>query len=202
MGDGEAVDTVLAEAAAMAAEAEQGWGDAAAPVVVQLRLAEARRRYELGDLEQGRTGLDHALRLADVDGRAFTLVISLVYVADLELAAGRRGAAQTALVRAREILGDEPTAPFVHELLGVAEVRIGRVAARSAVGRGGLIEQLTDREMSILRMLPGTASQREIGAALFLSINTVKAYNKSLYRKLGAASRQEAVATARSLGLI
>ena len=51
--------------------------------------------------------------------------------------------------------------------------------------------------MSILRMLPGSASQREIGAALFLSINTVKAYNKSLYRKLGAASRHEAVSTAR-----
>jgi DUF1680 family protein len=50
--------------------------------------------------------------------------------------------------------------------------------------------------------LQGAASQREIGSALFLSINTVKAYNKSLYRKLGVASRQEAVATARVLGLI
>ena len=56
--------------------------------------------------------------------------------------------------------------------------------------------------MSILRALQGTASQREIGAALFLSINTIKAYNKSLYRKLAVTSRQEAVATARGLGLI
>ena len=46
-------------------------------------------------------------------------------------------------------------------------------------------------------MLPGTASQREIGAALFLSINTVKAYNKSLYRKLDVGSRQDAVSAAR-----
>jgi LuxR family maltose regulon positive regulatory protein len=61
---------------------------------------------------------------------------------------------------------------------------------------------LTDRELSILRILPGPANQREIGAALFLSINTVKAYNKSLSRKLGVSSRREAVATARSLGLI
>ena len=37
---------------------------------------------------------------------------------------------------------------------------------------------------------------------MFLSVNTVKAYNKSLYRKLGVASRQEAVAAARDLGLI
>jgi LuxR family maltose regulon positive regulatory protein len=56
--------------------------------------------------------------------------------------------------------------------------------------------------LSILRALQGTASQREIGEALFLSINTIKAYNKSLYRKLAVSSRQEAVATARGLGLI
>jgi hypothetical protein len=52
------------------------------------------------------------------------------------------------------------------------------------------------------RARPGSATQREIGAELYLSINTVKAYNKSLYRKLGVASRPDAVAVARQLGLI
>jgi LuxR family transcriptional regulator, maltose regulon positive regulatory protein len=33
-------------------------------------------------------------------------------------------------------------------------------------------------------------------------VNTVKAYNKSLYRKLGVTSRHEAVGAARRLGLI
>lgn len=202
LGYGEAVDTLLAEALPVAADAEQQWGDAAAPLVVQLHLATARRRYELGDLDPARTRLDHTLQLAELVGASFALVITLVYIADLELATGHRTAAQAALVRGREILDNDPTAPFVHDLLSSAENRVGRVAARSAVHPGGLIEQLTDREMSILRMLPGTASQREIGAALFLSINTVKAYNKSLYRKLGAGSRSEAVATARHLGLI
>ena len=57
-------------------------------------------------------------------------------------------------------------------------------ACRPPVARrpGVLFEELTDRELSILRMLAGSASQREIGAALFLSINTVKGYVKSLYR--------------------
>ena len=50
--------------------------------------------------------------------------------------------------------------------------------------------------------MSGTATQREIGAALFLSLNTVKAYNKRLYRKLGVASRQDAVRAGRRLGLI
>jgi LuxR family maltose regulon positive regulatory protein len=87
-------------------------------------------------------------------------------------------------------------------LLQEAEARIGRAAVKSARRSGALVDELTDRELSILRVLPGTASQREIGAAMFLSVNTVKAYNKSLYRKLGVASRQEAVTAARDLGLI
>ena len=51
-------------------------------------------------------------------------------------------------------------------------------------------------------MLPGTASQREIGAAMFLSLNTVKGYTESLYRTLDVATRQDAVLRGRRLGLI
>ena len=97
---------------------------------------------------------------------------------------------------------NERVAPYLRTWLDEAETRIGRAAARTAADSGALFEELTDRELSILRLLPGTATQREIGAALFLSINTVKAYNKSLYRKLGVACRQDAVDAARNLGLI
>lgn len=97
---------------------------------------------------------------------------------------------------------NEPVTPFLLTWLEEAESRIGRVAARTAADSGALFEELTDRELSILRLLPGSATQREIGAALFLSINTVKAYNKSLYRKLGVGGRQDAVRAARRLGLI
>jgi LuxR family maltose regulon positive regulatory protein len=121
-----------------------------------------------------------------------------VYLADAELGCGDRLAARAALSRAREIVDERAAPPFVVERLESAELRFGRGSARAGV----LAEELTDRELSILRILPGQASQREIGAALFLSINTVKAYNKSLYRKLGVSSRQDAVATARGLGLI
>ena len=54
----------------------------------------------------------------------------------------------------------------------------------------------------MLRALSGDATQREIGAALFLSINTVKGYTKSLYRKLGVVTRADAVREARAHGLI
>ena len=43
---------------------------------------------------------------------------------------------------------------------------------------------------------------REIAAEMYLSPHTVRAQGKSLYRKLGAASRGQAVARARELGLL
>ena len=86
--------------------------------------------------------------------------------------------------------------------LAAAEERIGRGAARAVRRGGALIEELTDLELCLLRALPGPLSQREMGAELYLSLNTVKGYTKNLYRKLGAASRAEAVQRGRELGLI
>lgn len=65
-----------------------------------------------------------------------------------------------------------------------------------------LVEELTDRELSVLRALGGPLSAREIGAELHLSLNTIKSYTKSRYRKLGVVARADAVARGRRLGLI
>jgi LuxR family transcriptional regulator, maltose regulon positive regulatory protein len=43
---------------------------------------------------------------------------------------------------------------------------------------------------------------REIGSELFVSENTVKTHARSIYRKLDASSRAEAVASARKLELL
>jgi LuxR family maltose regulon positive regulatory protein len=61
---------------------------------------------------------------------------------------------------------------------------------------------LTDRELAVLRLLPSKLSLREIGSALYVSLNTVKSHSKGIYRKLGASSREEAVERARELGLV
>jgi LuxR family maltose regulon positive regulatory protein len=79
---------------------------------------------------------------------------------------------------------------------------MGRGAAHAARGDGRLFEELTDRELSMLRALQGPLSQREIGQELYLSLNTVKGYTRSLYRKLDVASRLDAVRRGRELGLI
>jgi LuxR family maltose regulon positive regulatory protein len=61
---------------------------------------------------------------------------------------------------------------------------------------------LTGRELAVLRLLPGDLSLREIGAALFLSLNTVKTHTRSIYGKLEVATRADAVARAQEAGLI
>ena len=63
-------------------------------------------------------------------------------------------------------------------------------------------EALSDAELAVLRLLPSGLSQREIGAELFVSINTVKTHTRSIYRKLGVAARDEAVRQAQALELI
>jgi LuxR family maltose regulon positive regulatory protein len=92
--------------------------------------------------------------------------------------------------------------PAARAQLERAETRLGRGAGRAARRVGQLHEELTDRELAVLRALGGSASQRDIADSLFLSVNTVKGYTKVLYRKLGVVSRGEAVERGRSLGLI
>ena len=73
-------------------------------------------------------------------------------------------------------------------------------AARARQQR--LFEPLTDRELTIVRMLPAPASLRELTADLFVTPNTLKTHLRAIYRKLGAESREEAVLRAREGGLI
>ena len=54
----------------------------------------------------------------------------------------------------------------------------------------------------MLRGLVDGLSRREIGAQLYISLNTVKTHTRELYRKLGATSRADAVARAEALGLL
>jgi LuxR family transcriptional regulator, maltose regulon positive regulatory protein len=61
---------------------------------------------------------------------------------------------------------------------------------------------LTIAELRILRFLPSHRSFREIAAQLGVSANTVKTQAHAVYRKLGAASRSEAIAHAMEAGLL
>jgi LuxR family transcriptional regulator, maltose regulon positive regulatory protein len=62
--------------------------------------------------------------------------------------------------------------------------------------------KLTERELEVLRLLAAGATEREVGAKLFVSYSTIHTHTKSIYLKLGSSSRDQAVVRARGLGLI
>src|SRR5688500_7716150 len=70
------------------------------------------------------------------------------------------------------------------------------------VYREDLYEALTEREQTILQLIDQGMSDHEIANALSLSRNTVKWYARRMFDKLHVKRRTQAVATARSLGLL
>ena len=177
-------------------------GDASAVAVTFLITIEGRLAYQDGEPETAWRLLARAAELARIAGHPSQQVYVLIALADAALATGDRAAARAALDEARETADTGVAFPATARRLAAAEERIGKRAGRAARRNGQLVEELTDRELSLLRALQGPLSQREIGAELYLSLNTIKGYTKSLYRKLGAASRAEAVERGRQFGLI
>jgi LuxR family maltose regulon positive regulatory protein len=88
----------------------------------------------------------------------------------------------------------------------------GRIAgllarARAATERGSRApsadgEQLSPGECRVLELLPSDLTLRQIGDELYVSHNTVKTHVRSIYLKVGATSRGQAVSRARELRLV
>ncbi len=105
--------------------------------------------------------------------------------------------------------GRAPSAPattvdYVDRLLaalGGAETARARVPQLPGSPAPSLVEPLTDRELEVLAMMAAGKSNPEIAADLVIAISTVRSHVKSIYGKLGASSRTQAVLRARELGL-
>jgi DNA-binding CsgD family transcriptional regulator/tetratricopeptide (TPR) repeat protein len=104
--------------------------------------------------------------------------------------------------RARELmaLADTPIAAM-HDVRSRRRLRLlsQRLHSQADVGESNL---LTERELSVLRMLAEGATNPAIAAALNYSVSTVRNDTGSLYRKLEVSGRPEAVARALALGLL
>lgn len=91
--------------------------------------------------------------------------------------------------RIRPLLGRHRTALGSHA--GIVDRVLGADQGHSG---GPLVHaDLTDREISVVQLLPTMMSNVEIAAELHVSVNTVKAHLKTIYRKLEASGRRDAV---------
>ncbi len=200
-GDVHGAGRVAREVEPLAAAAGQAWGQGAAAALAGLRLAAARMKMS-SDPAAAIPALKHAVELAEGWGWATLVLAALTSLAEAEWAAGDRAAARTTLAWASDVAETGEARPATVELLENLKNRVGHGSVQTARVEGALVEQLTDRELSILRALRGPLTAREIGTEMYLSINTVKGYTKSLYRKLGVVSRSEAVRRGHELGLV
>lgn len=72
----------------------------------------------------------------------------------------------------------------------------------SGTQTGGMLEPLTDRELEVLQLMAEGKTNQEIAGHLIVARGTIKAHAASIYRKLDAANRTEAVARGRQLGIL
>ncbi len=150
----------------------------------------AAARQELVTAQRTRSLLSYALPHLAVQAR-----IELIRV---HLALGDIAAARTLI---REIDGLLMRRPGLGTLVGEAQAlraRLSKERTPSALGASSL----TAAELRVLPLLATHLSFPEIGAELFLSPNTIKSQAISLYRKLGVATRSQAVARSRELALL
>lgn len=64
------------------------------------------------------------------------------------------------------------------------------------------LEQLSGRELEVLRLIAAGNSNRDIAAKLVITVSAVKKHSARIYSKLGVNSRTQAAARARRLGLL
>ncbi len=96
-------------------------------------------------------------------------------------------------------LGAVPLAGALRELASRAGVRLEQAAADAAPAEP---DPLTPRERSVLALVAEGRTNRQVGAALFISEKTVSVHLSRVMAKLGASSRTEAVSVAYDRGLL
>jgi DNA-binding CsgD family transcriptional regulator len=88
---------------------------------------------------------------------------------------------------------------LVGERLPEVEIGVWRPSDLSSAAAG---VEFTRRELEVLRYLPSMLTAGEIAGELFVSVNTIKAHMRSIYRKLGVSRRRDAVVRAYECGVL
>jgi LuxR family transcriptional regulator, maltose regulon positive regulatory protein len=162
-------------------------------------LALARAAELEGRLTEAERELARARELSRRGAGVLERAAAALAQARVLAALGRREPARLRLDHARELLAGCADPGILARALADAERTPGLAPARTPAAAG---EELSERELGVLRLLHSELSLREIGAELYLSLNTIKTHTRNIYLKLGAGGRDEAVARARELGLL
>jgi DNA-binding CsgD family transcriptional regulator len=149
----------------------------------------ARCRGLLGPDEQAGAHFEEALALHDGQARPFDLARTELAYGEALRRARRRAEARTHLRAAVDAFGRLGAAPWA-ERAGNELRATGERARRRDPSTLG---QLTPQELQIVRLVGEGATNREIGAELFLSRRTIDYHLRNVFVKLGVSSRAELI---------
>jgi LuxR family maltose regulon positive regulatory protein len=153
-----------------------------------------------GKLGEAETTLENVLsaRQEIPDLSPWPTPLALLALSRVRSEQGDRSSARTLLGEARKIVESYPDSGIFPGLLERQERELGTKKQKDTTNNG----ELTERELAVLSLFEGELSHRQIGENLYISLNTVKTHIRSIYRKLGVSSRQEALQRAREHSLI
>jgi LuxR family transcriptional regulator, maltose regulon positive regulatory protein len=172
------------------------------PSVAYVHMASGLLLEQRGDLAEPDGSFVRAGELARRGGLRLELAFALLLLARVKRRRRDHAAARSLAHEARDVLAACPDPGELRALLARTEHSLQVSPTRRGARALAADVELTARELTILRLLAGELSQREIGTELHISLNTVKSHTRSIFRKLDVTGRGEAVARARELGLI
>ncbi|MGZ4566151.1 MAG: LuxR C-terminal-related transcriptional regulator [Blastococcus sp.] len=197
-----------------AAEEVAGWLDKRTPGAGEIHLLAAWAEMTTGRLSAARAAIG---RLRGSLAQALlpvTEVELLLLEAEFALRSGDEDAGRNLLAdavtrgEALDVLRPFALAgPSVQQLLedgspGASAGFAARVAAARTAVDAVPAPVLTERETAVLELLPSLLTAAEIAEEFTVSVNTVKSHIRSIYAKLGASNRREAVELAAQRGLL
>jgi LuxR family maltose regulon positive regulatory protein len=163
-------------------------------LIIQLAAGERDRRR--GDLRAAAARFEVVIGLLEDMPRSTWLADAYLLLALVRRELGEPTRALAALDRADRVLDRLPDPGDLAE----RSARLRTLVAERLRRTSQFGEQLSDREIAVLRLAAAGLGQREIAEQLFISYNTVKSHLKTSYRKLGVTSREDAVARFAALG--
>ena len=173
------------------------------PFSASAHIVSGRAHARQGALDDAAAEIERGIQLAERVNAWHIQTYGVLALAEIRHSAHEPAAARRLLARARATVGalrdaDELAGARIEQTERTLRLR----PAREGDGGSAPFWELSERELAVLRLLASKLSQREIAGELYVSFNTVKTHTRAIFRKLGAASRAEAVERARELGLL
>lgn len=96
---------------------------------------------------------------------------------------------------------------LLNDKAGVSRAYVNKLLSAFQVDKliqtkDGLVEQLSERELEVLRLIAAGLSNRRISEELYISLSTAKTHLRNIYGKLNVHSRTKAIVKAKELALL